>query len=111
MEIASRELTLHDDGKDIKIPIRIFAPKCEETGAWGCRFEIGWPGESRTMEIFGFDSVQALVHTLQIIGAEIYSSSYHESGNLYFDKPGSGYGFPVMSPFRDQLQGDDKKYL
>ena len=111
MEIASRELTLRDDGKDIKIPIRIFAPEREETGAWGCRYEIGWPDKIRTKEIFGFDSVQALLHTLQIIGAEIYLSDYHESGNLYFDKPGNGYGFPVMSNFRDLLQGSDKKYL
>jgi hypothetical protein len=111
MLIASRELTLRDGGNDIKIPIRIFAPEFESPGAWSCRYEIDWPDENRVMTVWGFDGMQALLHALQIIGAEIYSSSYHESGNLYFDKLGNGYGFPVMLPFRDLLQGDDKRYL
>jgi len=61
--------------------------------------------------IWGFDSVQALILALQVIGAEIYSSSFHEAGALYVDAPGKGYGFPVMPTLRDLLQGDDAKYL
>ena len=34
------------------------------------------------MTAWGFDSVQALVVALQMIGAELYSSSYHKSGKL-----------------------------
>jgi hypothetical protein len=111
MLIATRELTLLDGGNDIKIPIRIFAPEFESPGAWSCRYEVDWPGENHVMTVWGFDGVQALLHALQIIGAEIYSSNYHEAGQLFFDKPGSGYGFPVMSNIRDLLQGNDKKYL
>jgi hypothetical protein len=48
---------------------------------------------------------------VQIIGAEIYSSNYHKSGNIFWDKPGNGYGFPVAPSIRDLLQGDDAKYL
>jgi len=63
------------------------------------------------MTIGGFDSMQALVLALQTIGAEIYSSNYHKVGNLFFDKPRSGYGFPVVPTLRDLLQGADAKYL
>jgi hypothetical protein len=58
-----------------------------------------------------FDSAQALFLALQTIGAEIYTSSYHKAGKLFFDAPGKGYGFPVVPTLRDLLQGDDAKYL
>lgn len=111
MLIASRELTLRASGEDIKIPICIFAPEKEVGGAWGCRFEIDWPDKKSNKTIFGFDSIQALVLALQAIGAEIYSSNYHKVGQLFLDKPGAGYGFPVVPTYRDLLQGDDAKYL
>ena len=56
-------------------------------------------------------SVLALVHVLQTIGAEIYSSSCHKTGPLFFDNPGQGYGFPVAPTLRDLLTGDDAEYL
>jgi hypothetical protein len=111
MEIASRVLTLRDGNEDIKIPIRIFAPEKESSGAWSCRYEIEWPDKKSANEIFGFDSLQAIVLALQTIGAEVYSSTYHESEKLYLDKPGDGYGFPVVSTLRDLLRGSDVKYL
>ncbi len=111
MMIASRMLTLVDGNNRVGIPIRIFAPYKSQNGSWFCRYEIDWPGEHNKMEIGGFDSTQALVLALQTIGAEIYSSNYHRSGKLYLDKPGEGYGFPVVPTLRDLLQGDDAKYL
>ena len=111
MLIASRVLTLLDGNDQVRIPIRIFAPERLQNGSWFCRYEIDWPGEEHKMEIGGFDSAQALVLALQAIGAEIYSSNYHKSGKLYLDKPGAGYGFPVVPTFRDLLEGDDAKYL
>ena len=111
MLIASRELTLRNGGEDIEIPIRIFAPEKESSGAWGCHFEIDWPDKKTDKTIFGFDSVQAIVLALQTIGAEIYTSNYHKAAQLFFDEPGSGYGFPVVPTFRDLLQGNDAKYL
>lgn len=46
-----------------------------------------------------------------MIGAEIYSSDYHKSGDLFWETPGKGYGFPVAPSLRDLLQGDDATYL
>ncbi len=111
MLIATRVLTLLNGNEQIKIPIRIFTPEESQNGSWFCRYEIDWPGEQHKMEIGGFDSTQALVLALHAIGAEIYSSNYHKSGKLYLDKPGDGYGFPVVPTLRDLLQGDDAKYL
>ena len=111
MIIASRVLTLRAETKDVKIPIRIFAPKEGTNGNWFCRYEIDWPDKKSELSVGGIDSVQTLVLALKTIGAEIYSSSYHESGKLFVDKPGGGYGFPVVPTHRDLLQGDDKKYL
>ena len=55
--------------------------------------------------------MQAIVLALQMIGAGIYSSSYHEQGKLFWESGRKGYGFPVMSSYRDLMQGDDLKYL
>jgi hypothetical protein len=79
------------------------------TGSAGMK-SIGRKKRSE-LSVGGIDSVQTLVLALKTIGAEIYSSSYHESGKLFVDKPGGGYGFPVVPTHRDLLQGDDKKYL
>ena len=48
---------------------------------------------------------------MQMIGAEIYTSKYHKAGELCWETPGKGYGFPVVPTLRDLLQGDDAKYL
>jgi hypothetical protein len=110
MVIASRTLTLRGDNLDAQICIRISAPRRWSDGAWFCHYEIDWPDKRSTKDIGGFDSMQALIHALQIIGAEIYSSNYHKAGQLFWDDPGKGYGFPVAPTLRDLLQGDDAKY-
>jgi hypothetical protein len=53
---------------------------------------------------------QAIHLTLQIIGSQIYFSDYHKTGRLYFEKLGTGYGFPVPKNARDLLVGDDKRF-
>jgi len=111
MLIASRTLTFRDGDAETKISIRIFAPVPAPNGSWSCRYEIDWPDKTHALDVGGYDSTQALVLTLQIIGAEIYSSNYHKSGQLLWDKTGNGYGFPVVPTLRDLLQGDDAKYL
>ena len=55
----------------------------------------------------GVDALQALVLTLQMIGAEIYSSSYHREGRLRVYPTETGYGFPVPRSLRDLLVGVD----
>ncbi|MES1155751.1 MAG: hypothetical protein ABUL48_04905 [Pseudorhodoplanes sp.] len=111
MMIASRVLTLRSGKEEIKIPIQIFAPQREKPGAWGCRYEVGWPEGKRSVTACGIDSIQAITIALGMIGAEIYTSNYHKSGNLFWDVPGKGYGFPVASSLRDLLIGDDAKYF
>jgi len=63
------------------------------------------------MEASGIDSVQALVMALFMIGSEIYTSGYHKAGQLKFESPGSGYGFPVPVTLRDLLKGGDKAFF
>lgn len=109
--IATRTLTWRDGEKDVPVEVRIYEPEKESEGAWMCRFEIDWPDGRRRMKMGGFDAVQALVHALNAIGLHLYTGDYHESGKLFWGKPGNGYGFPVMSNVRDLLEGDDKKYL
>ncbi len=111
MIIASRTLKLRKVGGEIEISIKVFAPECHKDGAWECRYEVAWPEGLRSYAGWGADSVQALLITLGMIGAELYSSNYHKSGDLFWDKPGNGYGFPVAPTLRDLLQGDDAKYL
>jgi hypothetical protein len=106
MMIATRVLKLRSGGKEIEIPIRLFAPQRGE-GGWFCRYEIDWPDNKRIRDAWGVDSVQAVVIGLQMIGADVYTSSYHKSGNLMFEGPARGYGFPVPSSLRDLLIGDD----
>ncbi len=62
------------------------------------------------MEAWGIDSVQAILLAFQMIGADLYTSSYHKSGQLIFQEPGQGYGFPVPENLRDLLIGNDRKY-
>jgi len=61
------------------------------------------------MDAGGIDSVQALELALRMIGAIIYASDHHASGNLMWEAPGQGYGFPVPNNIRDLLVGEDKK--
>jgi len=111
MMIAHRTLMLRDGDRTIPVAITIFAPEKTEARGWGCRYVVAWPDKPSDRTMFGFDSVQALLHSLQTIGAEIYSSSYHKSGRLFWDKPGDGYGFPVVQTLRDLLVGSDAQYF
>jgi hypothetical protein len=109
--IASRTLTLRQADHDVAVAINIFAPERRDQDAWSCRYEIGWPEGTRSFAGWGADAVQALVLTLGMIGAEIYSSGYHKAGLLYWNEPGGGYGFPVPPTIRDLLVGEDAKYF
>jgi hypothetical protein len=46
-----------------------------------------------------------------MIGAVVYASEYHMYGKLTWVKSGEGFGFPVPRNSRDQLIGDDAKFL
>jgi uncharacterized protein DUF6968 len=110
MIIATRHLIFRDKGRTTDIPIRIHAPERAEVD-WICRFEIGWPEGKVERWGTGVDAVQALLFALQMIGAEVYTSSQHQSGRLEWLARGRGYGFPVPDNIRDVLVGDDKRFL
>jgi hypothetical protein len=110
MLIAERTLKLHRQGGAIDVPIRIFKPEMAE-GAWVCRYEIDWPDRRHTMAASGVDAVQAMIVAIELIGATIYSSTYHDADRLVFERPGGGYGFPVPANLRDMLIGDDAKFF
>ena len=107
--IATRQLKLKRDNDLVDVDIRIFAP--EGSGrVWSCRYEIDWPEGRQVMDAGGIDAVQAILLAFQMIGADIYTSSYHKSGRLMFEAPGQGYGFPVPESIRHLLVGDDRIY-
>jgi len=109
MLIATRVLTVRDGETETEVPVRLFAP-VHEGRSWGCRYEIDWPHGQKAVTARGVDSVQALVIAFQMVGAELYTSRYHDAGTLIFDAPGNGYGFPLPANMRDMLVGDDAKY-
>ena len=110
MLIAMRILKLHDGLSDVEVPVRVFLPE-EENGSWFCAYEIEWPDRKWSSRAGGYDSAQAIALALQMIGAVIYTSEYHKSGRLMWEKPGGGYGFPVPQSARDLLIGDDANFF
>ena len=111
MIIATRVLKLKQDGGDVDVPVRMSAPVRQAEKAWSCEFEIGFPDGAKRQAGHGIDAAQALIHALWNIGLVLHTSAYHESGDLYWEKPGDGYGFPVIGPNRDVLIGSDAKYF
>jgi hypothetical protein len=111
MLIATRTLKIHRQAENLDVPIRIFAPQHDNSLGWGCRFEIEWPDGATTMTARGIDAVQALEIAMKLIGVQLYTSRYHEAGELAFGKPGAGFGFPVPQNMRDVLVGEDAKYF
>jgi hypothetical protein len=110
MIIAERALEyVTPDGMVVHIPVKLHAPMGSEKH-WRCDFTIGWPSGIETGAGYGVDQMQAIILTLQMIGARLYFSDYHKTGRLYFERRGSGYGFPVPKNARDMLIGDDRTF-
>ncbi|KRA55981.1 DUF6968 family protein [Devosia sp. Root635] len=108
--IASRVLQIvNDSGPSTPLEVRIYQPVVEDR-SWACHYDIDWPNGPRKSAAHGVDSVQAINLAMTKIGAELYASDYHARGQLVFEKPGNGYGFPVPRPMRDALVGDDAKF-
>jgi hypothetical protein len=107
--IATRRLRAVVGDGEHEVEVRLHAPARQSRG-WACRFEIGWPEGLVVRDIEGVDAVQALELALKAIGAEVYSSPYHQTGALVWERPGGGYGFPVARNLRDLLVGDDKTF-
>ena len=111
MVIATRMLAFRNGNENLNVAVRIFAPEQEKPRAWSCAYEIDWPDGTRKFVAHGVDAVQAIELALTMIGSEIYTSGYHQSKSLMWEKPGQGYGFPVPISLRDRLVGDDAKFF
>jgi hypothetical protein len=107
MIIAARSLQLQTSSGIVAVPIHIHSPLQANNGSWICRYEISWPDGKWSMDAAGHDAVQAIVIALQMIGSELYTSDHHKAGELYWERRGGGYGFPVPVTLRALLQGDD----
>ena len=106
MLIAHRHLTVIGPSGEIEVAVRLFRPE-EDAGMWICRYEIDWPSQERSHFAAGIDAIQAIFLALQMVGIELYTSTYHKSGFLKWSEQSQGYGFPVARNVRDLLIGDD----
>lgn len=110
MIIGTRSLKLRQGQNDASVAVRVFMPE-RGANSWTTRYEIDWPEATRKGVAHGLNSVQALMLALKMVGSEIYTSNYHKSKKLMWERPGQGYGFPVSQNIRDLLEGDDAKYF
>jgi hypothetical protein len=45
---------------------------------------------------------------MQAVALQLYGSDYHQQGRLYWQKPGTGYGFPLPKNLASEYIGHDK---
>lgn len=109
MIIATRLLKLDTPAGAIDVPVRLYAPTPDGT-SWKCEYEIDWPERDKRSAGVGIDAAHAIQLAMQKIAIELYTSTHHKSGKLYWERPGGGYGFPIMKNSRDLLVGDDKEF-
>ncbi|MCP8938048.1 hypothetical protein NK718_05930 [Alsobacter sp. SYSU M60028] len=106
MIIVSHTIYLRNADGESPVSIDIHRP--EKRGkVWSCQYDIDWPEGKRVFASAGYDALQALVLALQMIGAELYSSTYHQEGRLRAYENEKGYGFPIPSTLRDLAVGID----
>ncbi|WP_336486451.1 DUF6968 family protein [Methylobacterium nigriterrae] len=109
MIIAERIIYFLESNAKKAISIKISIPESDGS-SWVCHYEIDWPDHPRKSFAAGIDSVQALHLALQKIGIDIYMSKYHQTGNLYWESPNNGYGFPIPKDGCDLLVGTDNVF-
>lgn len=105
--IVTHRLFIAKDNADWPIDIQIYSP-VPLGKSWGCKYEIDWPEGQYSITAEGEDALQSLTIALQMIGADIYTSAYHQEGSLRAYDKEDGYGFPVPNNLRDLLIGVDK---
>jgi hypothetical protein len=107
MTFATRTLTIVQQGRRTPVPVVIHQPQ-QHPRHWECAFEIGWPVGTLQFNAKGADGMQAVYLAMQAIAIRLYSSPYHAAGELVWDKPGDGYGFPMPKPGYPDLIGEDR---
>jgi hypothetical protein len=84
-------------------------PVVQASSEWTCSYRIAWPDGPKTGRASGLDAPQAIYLAMQFVAAQLYMSAAHQRGELYWDKPGNGYGYPLPVGSRDLAVGDDRK--
>lgn len=107
MIILTHDIFIQKNEGQKKIEIRIYQPQ-QLAHSWGCKYEIDWPEGKYSITAQGEDALQSLTIALQMIGADLYTSAYHQEGSLRAYDKEDGYGFPVPNNLRDLLIGVDK---
>ncbi|MCG5234411.1 DUF6968 family protein [Xanthobacter oligotrophicus] len=107
MIILKHNIFIRINNGEEKIEIRIYKP-LQLLHSWGCKYEIDWPEGQYSITAQGEDALQSLTIALQMIGADLYTSTYHQEGSLRAYDSEEGYGFPVPNNLRDLLIGVDK---
>ena len=97
--IADRQLELSDGNR---VEVLIWAPRKVADGEYHCSFKISGLGDGQTRRGVGVDGMQALVLTLQRIGAYLYTSDKHKSGSLTWFGD-ANLGFPVPEGHEDLI--------
>lgn len=92
---------------EIDIPVRFYLPEEMENGDFTCRLEVDWPRGTKTAVARHVDAVASLYAAFQMAGALVYSSEYHQNGDLVWLERNRGYGLPLPKNSRDLYVGDD----
>ena len=102
--IAERQLELEDDRR---VSVLIGKPlRYPEEDDFYCPFQITGIGNGKVRYACGIDTVQALVLTLNIIAAELYTSDEARSGKLTWWGQ-RNLGIPVNHVIQDLVPEDD----
>ena len=109
MNFATRRLMIRKASVEMPVDVRLFAPEKSDDVGWICTYEIDWPEGPRRYRGAGADSLQALVIAMQMVASELYASTHHKRGDLFWYEPGSGFGIPVSPGSRNLLTPEDAR--
>lgn len=105
--IATRELIL-SDGKEVSVIIGK-PEKFPDSDDYYCPYQVIGIGKGNVRYAGGIDSVQALLLTLNMIGADLYTSKEAKAGILSWKGGAKGdLGFPLPEVLRDLKERKEK---
>ncbi len=103
--IAERELEI-EDGRPVLVQIGKPQRDPDVGGDFYCPFQMTGIGNEKIRYACGVDTVQALVLTLNMIAAELYTSDEARSGKLTWLGQ-RNLGIPVNHVIQDLIPEDD----
>ncbi len=100
--IGTRELTFtRSDGIVERVIVAIVAPVQVEDDFWHCSYIIKSESFTKQFRMAGGDSMQALIHAVQVIAVELDALARKHNGTFrFFDEP------DTMFPSSSQVNGN-----